>query len=120
MTAPYSEGILVDNPAHLEWGPGKIVHISEGKLHVIFRDLEEQIRALAASLPGVHGIDKCRVRKSGLSHFVDIHVEVDGALTVREGHNIAGAVKHALVQSELHVSDVSVHIEPAQSSLFDQ
>lgn len=75
--------------------------------------VEDEVRKIAASVPGVRGIDKCRVRKSGLSHLVDIHVEVDGQLSVREGHNIAGAVKHRLLGSPLHVTDVLVHIEPA-------
>jgi divalent metal cation (Fe/Co/Zn/Cd) transporter len=55
------------------------------------------------------------VRKSGLSHLVDIHVRVDGDLTVREGHDIAHAVKDALLASVPHtISDVSVHIEPTR------
>lgn len=76
--------------------------------------VETEIRRLASEVPGVRGIDKCRVRKSGLSHLVDIHVEVDGELSVREGHDIAGAVKHTLLRSPLHVTDVLVHIEPAR------
>lgn len=75
--------------------------------------VESKVREAAASIPGVRGIDKCRVRKSGLSHLVDIHVEVDGELSVREGHEIAGAVKHRLLESPLHITDVLVHIEPA-------
>lgn len=75
--------------------------------------LEVQVRKLASSVEGVLGIDKCRVRKSGLSHLVDIHVEVDGNLSVRHGHDIAGAVKHRLLESPLHITDVLVHIEPA-------
>lgn len=74
--------------------------------------LEQAVRARALAVSGVRALDKCRVRKSGLSHLVDIHVLVDESLTVRQGHDIAHAVKDALLASELHVSDVSVHIEP--------
>jgi divalent metal cation (Fe/Co/Zn/Cd) transporter len=77
------------------------------------REFEEQIRAVAASVPGVRGLEKCRIRKSGLQHIVDIHVEVDGGLSVRDGHEIASAVKRALIASPHRVSDVLVHIEPA-------
>ena len=73
---------------------------------------ENQIRTLAEAVPGVGALDKCRVRKSGLSHLVDIHVRVDGDLSVRAGHSIAHAVKSALLSSPLRVTDVSVHIEP--------
>lgn len=76
-------------------------------------DVENEVRAVARDVPGVLGIDKCRVRRSGLSHLADIHVEVDPHLSVREGHDIAGAVKHALLQAPLRIIDVLVHIEPA-------
>ena len=77
---------------------------------------EDEVRALALAVPGVRTLDKVRVRKSGLSHLVDIHVRVDGELSVRAGHDIAHAVKDALQASLPHaISDVSVHIEPAKS-----
>lgn len=76
--------------------------------------LVKEVRSVASMVPGVREIDKCRVRKSGLSHLVDIQVRVDGDLTVREGHNIAHAVQDALLASVLRVSDVSVHVEPVK------
>jgi cation diffusion facilitator family transporter len=75
---------------------------------------ENEVRSLALGVAGVRALDKCRVRKSGLSYLVDIHVRVDGDLTVRQGHAIAHAVQDALLSSALRVSDVSVHIEPAK------
>ena len=76
-------------------------------------DFENEVRALALAVAGVQALDKVRVRKSGLSHLVDIQVRVDGELTVREGHAIAHAVKDALIASAPHaISDVTVHIEP--------
>ncbi len=76
-------------------------------------DFENEIRTLALAVRGVQALDKVRVRKSGLSHLVDIQVRVNGELTVREGHAIAHAVKDALIASGPHaISDVTVHIEP--------
>jgi cation diffusion facilitator family transporter len=73
----------------------------------------EEIREVARRVEGVTGIDMCRVRKSGLGLWVDIHVEVPGDKTVREGHTISHRVKDALVASKHHVMDAIVHIEPA-------
>jgi cation diffusion facilitator family transporter len=74
---------------------------------------EGEVRTLALAVPGVQALDKVRVRKSGLSHLVDIQIRVDGGLTVREGHDIAHAVKDALIASAAHaISDVTVHVEP--------
>ncbi|HTQ32270.1 MAG TPA: cation diffusion facilitator family transporter [Opitutaceae bacterium] len=75
--------------------------------------LEKEIRAVALRVPGVRGLDKCRVRRSGLNLIVDIQIEVDGGLTVRRGHEIAHDVKDALLRAPLAISDVSVHVEPA-------
>ena len=74
--------------------------------------LEGEIRTLASGIAGVRALDKCRVRKSGLSYLVDIHVQVDGSLSVVAGHKIGHDVKNALLASALRITDVSVHIEP--------
>jgi cation diffusion facilitator family transporter len=75
-------------------------------------ELENEVRAIAARVPGVASLHKCRVRKSGLSYLVDIQVRVRGDMSVREGHAIAHAVKDMLLASRLRVTDVTVHVEP--------
>lgn len=75
--------------------------------------MTQSVRAVAQSTPGVVAIDQCRVRKMGLDFYVDMHVEVDGDLTVTEGHRIAHEVKDAIRKAEPTVVDVLVHVEPA-------
>ena len=72
------------------------------------------IREVARSVPGVVEVEKCRARKMGLDFYVDLHVGVDGNISVHEGHEIAHRVKRAIQQSDSRVADVLVHIEPAQ------
>jgi cation diffusion facilitator family transporter len=67
-------------------------------------------RVLAAS--GVRAIDLFRTRRSGLGLFVDLHVVVDGDISVREGHDIAHEVKKALIDEDQGILDVVVHVEP--------
>jgi len=78
-------------------------------------DIHSRIRQLATAAPGVEGVELLRVRRSGLVFLVDIHVEVDGGLSVRDGHEIAHRVKDGILHSELPVLDALVHIEPASS-----
>jgi len=78
-------------------------------------ETENAIRDIAGGVQGVVAIEKCRVRKSGLNLFVDIHVEVNGDMQVHKAHAIAHEVKDALVTSSLGIADVLVHIEPAQN-----
>src|SRR5213595_2465581 len=68
----------------------------------------------ASSVPGVVEVEKCRARKMGLDFYVDLHVGVDGNMSVHEGHEIAHRVKSAIQQSDSRVADVLVHIEPAK------
>jgi cation diffusion facilitator family transporter len=78
-------------------------------------EMLEAVRREALAVAGVMGVEKLRVRKSGLEYLVDIHVEVDPAITVREGHTIGHAVKDRILAEILPVKDVLVHIEPAEA-----
>jgi cation diffusion facilitator family transporter len=80
----------------------------EGNIH-------ERILEIARGVNAVHDTEKCLVRKMGLQFIVELHILVDGALSVREGHSIAHEVKSRLVASELDVLDVIVHVEPWDS-----
>ncbi|HVJ85477.1 MAG TPA: cation diffusion facilitator family transporter [Caulifigura sp.] len=72
----------------------------------------DQVRTMASSIPGVRGVEKLWVRKSGLEYFVDIHLEVDPDLTVAEGHRIGHVVKDRLTGCFASIRDVLVHLEP--------
>lgn len=76
------------------------------------KEIEEEVRVLAEKVSGVAYVEKCRIRKSGLGFLMDIHVSVDGNISVREGHRIGHAVKAHLTNSNLAIEDVIVHIEP--------
>lgn len=76
------------------------------------KSFEADVRNVALQVEGVMDVEKCRIRKSGLFYFVDIHIEVDGDVTVREGHRISGRVRKTLRQSTLKIADVLVHVEP--------
>ena len=76
-------------------------------------DVEARVRSVANGVKGVVAVEKCRIRKSGVSYLVDIHVVVDGNMSVRDGHQIAHVVKDHLLQSPLSISDTIIHIEPA-------
>ncbi|MGD1096385.1 MAG: cation diffusion facilitator family transporter [Bryobacteraceae bacterium] len=71
-----------------------------------------QIRAAGLRVPGARGIEKCFARKTGLRYHVDLHLEVDPDLTVRESHEIARAVKRTIKSDLDWVEDVLVHVEP--------
>lgn len=78
------------------------------------KEVIEKVRSTAGKVDGVAEIEKCRVRKSGLGMFVDIHVVVDGTMSVRDGHALSHEVKDRLIQQVAGIQDVLVHIEPLE------
>lgn len=71
------------------------------------------IKQAAVSVPGVLNVEKCLVRKMGISFYVDLHIGVDSAISVRDGHDIAHQVKDAIKRTDARIADVLVHVEPA-------
>ncbi|HTQ58009.1 MAG TPA: cation diffusion facilitator family transporter [Bryobacteraceae bacterium] len=72
-----------------------------------------KIRDVAVTVPGVRGIEKCYARKTGLQYHVDLHLEVDPEITVRQSHDIATQVRIVIRETLPWVADVLVHVEPA-------
>ena len=73
-----------------------------------------QIRKVAADVAGVRGVEKCFARKTGLRYHVDLHLEVDGGMTVRQSHDLAHRVREHIMEKLDWVADVLVHVEPAR------
>jgi len=74
--------------------------------------LMAEIREAAAKVPGVLGVEKCYARKTGMQYHVDIHLEVDPELTVRESHDIATNARIQIREKLGWVADILVHVEP--------
>ena len=69
--------------------------------------------ATANQVEGVYAIDKCLARKMGFEYYIDMHIIVDGNITVHKGHEISHNVKDKLKEEYPQISNVLVHIEPA-------
>ena len=78
----------------------------------LYDDFITQIREVSHNVPGVIETEKCFVRKTGMTFHVDLHVIVDGDITVNEGHDIAHDLKDELIKAFPEIADVLVHIEP--------
>ncbi len=72
----------------------------------------EQIRSLAMQVDGVKDAHAIRTRDAGRGLFVDMHILVDGNISVSEGHSISEKVREEIVNNGPDVLDVVVHIEP--------
>jgi cation diffusion facilitator family transporter len=72
-----------------------------------------RIRTAALTVPGVFGAHAVRSRGDGVRAWVDLHIQVEPALSVAKGHEIASRVAEAVERELGRPSDVTVHVEPA-------
>jgi len=72
----------------------------------------EKIKSIALDIYGVEEVHAVRTRRMGAGLFVDLHVLVDGEISVWKGHNISQQVKYELIEQGPEIVDVVVHIEP--------
>jgi len=76
-------------------------------------EVEAMVRSSALEVKGVLGTEKCYVRKTGLYYLIDLHLRVEGSISVLEGHAIAHQVKDHVRAMHPFVADVHIHVEPA-------
>lgn len=81
-------------------------------------EIEQQVRRAAACVQGVMGLEKCFVRKVGFRYYVDLHVVVNGDMSVRDGHLISHDVEDYVLAKVNRVAKVLVHVEPEEELLF--
>ena len=73
--------------------------------------IEEKIISAVEVLPGITDCHNVRVRYSGPQLFVDIHVLIDGSLTLIEAHDLTEEIER-VIQKLIPNADVTVHPEP--------
>ena len=76
-------------------------------------ELIYEIRTASKEVNGVIDIEKCWARKNGMTYVVDLHLEIDGNLSVTEGHGISHDLKDHLMKTFPYITEVLIHIEPA-------
>jgi cation diffusion facilitator family transporter len=74
--------------------------------------LAEKIEKVAAGVPGVVDAHAIRIRPSGAHTFIDMHVTMDGGVSLRDAHATTEVIEDAILK-EISPADVTVHVEPA-------
>jgi len=110
--ALFASGFIIYN-AYLIFRPA-LGEILDEHLH---DDLIVQIREIATTVEGVIDTEKCYARKTGMRYLIDLHLIVDGQLTVAEGHEIAHRLKDKLQQKLPEIADVLIHVEPYEITI---
>lgn len=72
----------------------------------------DEIERISLQTKDVKEVHDIRTRKIGETIFIDMHILVDGNISVQEGHNICEEVKLNLMKSNEDILDVLIHLEP--------
>jgi cation diffusion facilitator family transporter len=75
------------------------------------------IRETLLSTPGVEDLHELRTRRMAHRVFVDVHLQVDGDLSVREGHEISEAARKRVLAAHPDVVEVLIHLDAENDSM---
>ena len=82
-------------------------------------DLLAEMSRVAAEVEGVAGVHEIRGRRSGQYVLVDLKLEMEALMTVKQSHDIADLVKRQLFAKFLNLGDVMIHINPRNEAHED-
>ena len=80
-------------------------------------DVEEEILQLVASIPDVEKPHALRTRRIGNHYAIELHILMDGNLSLREAHDKASEVEDLLRSHYGADTHIAVHVEPSQEAL---
>ncbi len=58
---------------------------------------------------------KIRVRKSGYVYFVDLHIELDPEMTIKEANEITERYENKIKELNSYIKDIVIHMEPFEN-----
>lgn len=76
------------------------------------KELYKSLFAAVKSVPGTGNPHRARIRKMAASWDIDLDIEVDGSMSVKDAHDIAEKVEQAIRKEIPDVYDIMVHVEP--------
>ena len=83
--------------------------------HSLPEDVEEEIIRIVGELKGVVDPHDLRTRKIGNHYAIELHILMDGDITLREAHNKASEVEDLLRARYGEHTHVAVHVEPKEN-----
>lgn len=76
------------------------------------RTVEEEILNIISSTPHVYKPHNLRTRRIGSNVAIEVHIRVEGSMTVNESHAISRNIEEQLRKRFGHETAIAIHIEP--------
>src|SRR5690606_5690664 len=78
-------------------------------------NVREEIGAIVASHPQALGFHQLRTRQSGRTQFIQLHVDMEETLSLRDAHNLAERIELD-IRARFPMADVIIHEDPVKAS----
>jgi len=75
-------------------------------------DMYDDIFAVLERFPNVHNPHRVRIRKVGTRHFIEMDIEVDGKMSVKDAHELTVKIRKEMLKRRDDIEDVTIHVEP--------
>ena len=75
-------------------------------------DVEQEILQIVTAEPGVREPHNLRTRRIGASIAIEVHVRMDGAMTVAQSHALTVDIEHRLRARFGEGTMIAIHVEP--------
>ncbi|HEX9078905.1 MAG TPA: cation diffusion facilitator family transporter [Desulfuromonadaceae bacterium] len=82
-------------------------------------DFISEVTRLAEGVERVEHVHDIRARRSGQYMIIDLKLDMDPAMTVKESHDVATRVKKLIFERFPNVGDVMIHINPHEEEHED-
>lgn len=76
------------------------------------REVEDEILAIISATPNVYKPHNLRTRRIGSNIAIEVHIRVDGSMTVHDSHEISREIERALRSKYGEQTAVAIHVEP--------
>jgi len=108
---PLAAGVTALFILHIGWQTlsGACHDLMDGAVH---GDYIQEITSLAEAVPQVEQVHEIRARRSGQYIIIDLKLEMDPQMTVKQSHDVATEVKRQIFEQFHNVGDVMIHINP--------
>jgi ferrous-iron efflux pump FieF len=89
--------------------------VREALRHLMDRELpdeeREKIKTIVKAHPKVTSMHELKTRRSGLQAFIQLHVEMDGGMSLTEAHDVSDEVETAILEAFPN-AEVIIHSDP--------
>ena len=76
------------------------------------REVEDEILGIISATPNVYKPHNLRTRRIGANIAIEVHIRVDGSMTVHDSHEISRDIEQALRDRFGNQTAVAIHVEP--------